>query len=734
MKNVIYFMIQQLKGFTVKPCMLTNRSLVFVELSLRFSYFDLYEINSNRARKKLNISSSLELVSSFHNLTTMETRQQALKLYESFSSIFSNIFMNLELFGDCFISTNRLSRLVFKNATIESANYFKFTNTSIRRYYLEFVQNDDLFVDQRQSIELNCDLTSLTLTLAYNVAISEMLLDKIVYKSTRQIMLDGTVIKIDSFVFKHLNALNHLTLSLANFRQLWHSSNDNKWLEHLNANHRVPSPLNDWLTDLDRNRTNHLIRSKFVLSMDDQNDQYEYPNEDICLFRHFPHNNLVFYEILVDSIRGNVKRADFIEKDRISVKTCTLYHLIRFSWMLKNMSINLNLNQHYYVMINDLNCTGQMLDNCETRREMRASKRFTQDDMTYYFEWFQFIGPVVLFPIVASIGLISNALIIFTIKSKKNRSLFNENENCKRMFDYIQTNSAFNIIECFLSLFTLMSECLGLNSIYCSTVMTSKYVQLFKIYVVNYFGEVMKTSSVLTMLLFSLERYKITKNSGSQCKWLLKLSKANLKVVTCLIVIISIVTSVNKIFEYNSTNVFKSQIETPSLFISEMLSSKADKLWFSIIYLFHYLLNDLVLLAANLVIDLLLVYEIKKDLSVKRKLLKKGDQHHQHHRHSTKDKRLMDNLDAISRTETNTNKMIIYSFVTYICCRFPELCLFVYFYLNYKDFLIFFTFGPIGINVVEFFYIISYITNIFFYFKFNKKFRDAFNILLFSKK
>ena len=99
-------------------------------------------------------------------------------------------------------------------------------------------------------------------------------------------------------------------------------------------------------------------------------------------------------------------------------------------------------------------------------------------DTNYVLEWAEFIGPVITFPLTSLIGFILNLMIALVITYKTNqKDIFKR----KRMFEYILVNSIFNMIECFLSLLTVMGECLGNNSIFCSSVMDNVYFAYFKI-------------------------------------------------------------------------------------------------------------------------------------------------------------------------------------------------------------------------------------------------------------
>ena len=99
----------------------------------------------------------------------------------------------------------------------------------------------------------------------------------------------------------------------------------------------------------------------------------------------------------------------------------------------------------------------------------------------------------------------------------------------------------------------------------------------------------------------------------------------------------------------------------------------------------------------------------------------------------------------ISEIETSTNKMVIYSFILNFFCRIPELAFKMFlivikypkFEFNISSSFHFNIFSHVHLfcilylcsildNICQFLYIFNYITNIFFFYKFNRTFREGF--------
>lgn len=184
---------------------------------------------------------------------------------------------------------------------------------------------------------------------------------------------------------------------------------------------------------------------------------------------HFPHNQLVFYRIRLTKESQKNKT--------IIVKTCTLLHLTKYSFFA-NTSISSHLLNNF---LYEANLTEKcnldfLLSQCNLTK-YEPINVINIDGFHYFLEWFEFIGPIITFPIVSFFGILTNVLVVVTIKAKKNNKIINENENSTRMFNYLAANSVFNIIECMICPFTLINECLGLGSVYCSNCISGYCVE-----------------------------------------------------------------------------------------------------------------------------------------------------------------------------------------------------------------------------------------------------------------
>ena len=500
-----------------------------------------------------------------------------------------------------------------------------------------------------------------------------------------------------------------------NMREFIHSS-DNKWMSHFDE--EITMDPDSWCSDFESNR--QYILHLFLLSMPMISEIYAYPEEDFCMFQHYHPWHLVVFEI-IDT------------PDQLDINNCLQYFLSRMNICGKRQqktAYDYPDDPDYekfksFIRDMDDKCrVDHRLDLCSSQNfSSRQSqvKELTLYDWTYALQFAEFVGPIVLFPFVSVTGLVLNILVILVISSKTNQKMHFKGN---RIYTYIQLNSVFNAIECLISSLTLMNECLGANSIYCSSIEQNYFVQLFKIAVVEYVGEVMKTCSIFMMLAFSIERY--IQVSESKRALALKFQQVKASRLTAVVVCLSSALSVCKVFEYSIEFSIANDSELPNMKLATMI----QKPWFNVLYVAHFVINDFILLVVNLAIDLLLVVHIRGNLKKKDALTTEV---------GTSQKDVDRRLKEKQAAERNTNKLLVYQIIMFILCRFPELTfrIHILFIENIKLYSTPFKYPEwcqtqyfcyLLANNVQFLYMISYSANVYFLTKFNRPFREGLRV------
>ena len=183
-------------------------------------------------------------------------------------------------------------------------------------------------------------------------------------------------------------------------------------------------------------------------------------------------------------------------------------------------------------------------------------------------------------------------------------------------------------------------------------------------------------------------------------------------------------------FSFGSS-VFK-LFEEPTLFVKGvpekdfiMAYYHYKAFWITVIRTVHYVINDFVIFLVNFVVDLVLVFKVRKDLAQKKKLTKKlaGTSSGANHK----------KIDEIKKAQDDTSKLIIFTFFLLVVCRLPELAFelhFLFFQYNYDFNSYYYICITSGFcttlkDTAHFFYIGTYCANIFIYYQFNKNFKQA---------
>ena len=140
----------------------------------------------------------------------------------------------------------------------------------------------------------------------------------------------------------------------------------------------------------------------------------------------------------------------------------------------------------------------------------------------------------------------------------------------------------------------------------------------------------------------------------------------------------------------------------------------------SFFYFFHYILNDLVILAIVLVIDIRLILVVKRSLSQKIQVrISFQNLDSVATNTSASSKRLKEEYDNKKSIENKANAMIVANMVLYLICRVPEMAatFFYYFHLFRSSSGVLIaclntSFCYQLANTIEFFYILSYLFDI----------------------
>ncbi|RMZ96831.1 hypothetical protein BpHYR1_025794 [Brachionus plicatilis] len=258
--------------------------------------------------------------------------------------------------------------------------------------------------------------------------------------------MGGKLESIDKNVFDHLQNLQSLSLDLVNFIEI---------------------------LALDENWSEKLFKKKFTFNLYyPSSESYNFPEEDFCLFKDFLPDGSI-YGGLISEIKCSCTKM-WVLHGQIS----------NYCYNFENHSCNFS----------------NLAKNCN--KSMRKKSIVNSIDVFYLSELISFIN-LTLFPIFCILGMVNNILIVSCFGSPILRAELN-----KEMFKLILLNSILNFLFCFFYLFHVTNVCISYTGIFCSAIGKSLLVQNYEKYVVEFLGNIVKTSSNIINVFISVNRSK----------------------------------------------------------------------------------------------------------------------------------------------------------------------------------------------------------------------------------
>lgn len=516
-----------------------------------------------------------------------------------------------------------LCPFLFSKSYLTSLYFTDISNSFINKNVLNILKANDT---ENYDVIIN----ELVLEIKYE-SLTSKILNKYLFVTLYKLKMYGLLNNIEADIFSNFIYLKRIDLQVDNFKELFHRGN--KWMRYLNSGINVD--LNDQL-DINKNIENFMvIRFKYKLNVSFINPIYEYPDEDFCLFQYFPHKHLVLPVLLPG------KKLEC---------SCTILWLIQYY----SIYININYNQDYDENKNyhnyDLNeenifytisyCQNEnfntSLMKCNFTERLSKCSLFTMNaskenydayfylnndtDLLFLIKWLQFILIIILQPIFSFIGIVNNALIIIVINNKGTKKNFKD-----AMYQHIQINSFFNILYCLTMGSKILTECLFYDtSIYCSSFYQLESVQYFKIIFIYYFGNVFKYCKNFSFISFTVSRYilSLNKTKGLYKKF----NTMNLKLYVLLIIVISCLLSLFRLFQYKVVSNADPTQDFPDEIYNNYYNSSDSYSYFvtfSVLKIMNFFINDIFIYLLNFIIDLILVKNINKHMKKKQKLVAK---------------------------------------------------------------------------------------------------------------
>jgi hypothetical protein len=649
----------------------------------------------------------------------MCTRQNFAK--KSSSTMFGS-FENLIFQRENLYSTN-ICPYVVMNTRLKMLSLLEISNSLIYKNQLEFLKiNDTLPLNNENLFYFNIHVT-------YEI-LSDKILNTHAFANLKVFFATGILYNVENDLFKSFRRLRLILVNIENLKTFYHSGT--KWMNSINSD-----------LDIDLNNENDFERYQLrTLTLQMENKvsffsySYAYPEDDLCIFEKFPHTKLVF-PLLIFS--NEVKC------------TCTILFLIQHYDLYFKKDFSDFSSQIFYSAFQNslfssanfsvLECLKNkslhsLIDSCKYEERLKKCEKisveknenvdlFGGDWINYFtFKWTQYIFEVYFKAIFCIIGIVTNTINIAVVKNK-NKSIVLK----ALLYKHILMNSIFNVLFCIISLLSLINDCIFFVTSYCSSIYKYESVQYYKIYGVHFLGNSIRLCCNLSYITICLSRFFLSTSNESN-KLAKKFENLNLKKFYILIIFISLLLNLFKVFEFSvndfySFNNFNFPFDNYGINFCENTETFTTAFaikctLFPILDILNNILNNVLFIFISVVIDVALIRFTSMTVKQKKKII-------------TDEKHLAEALIF----KQKINKMIVTNGLVFFLSHMPEFCV-TLFVIAFKKklsyFCLYFFTCTNMIEISQVFSLVSISLVFFIYMKFDKNFKSSFFDLFKTKK
>lgn len=299
----------------------------------------------------------------------------------------------------------------------------------------------------------------------------------------------------------------------------------------------------------------------------------------------------------------------------------SIFFFIRFNGKIKKLYVHnwSVLNKQYYFS----NRTLKFLENSSVIKSCKFESRLKRcnssefilkrlnENLNVNFD-FMILSQLLLnifTPLVSAVGIITNQMVIVVVLNKENQKTLKE-----KQYKYMAINSVSNIIILLIQILSLMNECQHPFGIFCSSIRKNSAIQYFKIVFVEGFASFFRLLANFSYIAFAISRLSLVGENGSCMKSLIDLS---IKVFIIISVIFCGLLSVVKFVRFQ-VNISSPDETYPFVFYRNIVEfSDYFYSWKNVVFVLDFvydLINYVILTFANVLIDLILLFKVKKVL------------------------------------------------------------------------------------------------------------------------
>ncbi|CAF0800083.1 unnamed protein product [Brachionus calyciflorus] len=505
------------------------------------------------------------------------------------------------------IKLNRICPLIFQNSKINAFLIDRLVQTFYMWQYFKFDNYSGNSI-----LDLNSDIQLLILIQVIKIKLDQNLINPYVFKSLSELRIFGEVLFVQKNLFLFFPYLKLFKFDGQNFRKFMHRIGID-WIKYFNRNINL-DPFN-----FSGIFSNYETIVNFLISFNSQeyaNYYYEdfeplfnlnmtFPEQDFCIYKNFPFNQLI--HIYFDSL----------DYDSLTLPnlSCTTLWLIYRTYMFNLYYNSLNKSKDYFEYLVNASKILNKVSGCQFEKRinlcsLRPSKSSDLDvtviNVIYYTNFFDGLIRFYLIPISSFIGLIVYLTSVYVLK--KSKALKDKNQ--ANLFFYIFTISIINSLICFSQLFRLIPEWpYGLSN----KIMNQVFAQYLKIILFDFSGCILKFCSNFVYVVISIIRCSYIGDKPE--KFFVMTAKLNPKKLIASVLIVGFTLSFIKLFNYE-INYINPVYEYPTHISFQLVKYQKYSMIFLItaLNLLIEFINGIAFLIVNLVLDLVLIFKLKKTI------------------------------------------------------------------------------------------------------------------------
>lgn len=475
--------------------------------------------------------------------------------------------------------------------------------------YISFMSRRTLTFTNDTFDDLNAVIIDLSISV-FDANIDFNFLNPSVFNRLEVIVLERKVNSIHPDLFNRLNLLRVLELNNEYFRSIMHNQGI-EWIKSINKGLHVNfSNINNSIENITKTKYIALnCNSEYGLSISLLD---LFPEEDFCLYKEFPFNQLV-YIIETCDIRLTRKRLP-----------CTFLYLIQYYELFLPffdgdsgffIITNFYTNLEEYKSISNYCNFEKMLHKCN-KSEFKVRPIRTNIEIGESVYFIKLIFHISSYPLLI-FGIVTNILVIITISHKENEADFKG----LKQYEYLRIYSFINCLILVIYFSTWLNRCDFPFQVFCSQIRKEIFLQYFKIIVQGVIFTSLQFMNNFIYIAFAFNRISLIGKDHN--KLVIFISDAGLKKYIAISLVFSIVFSVIKLFSYR-INYGQPYLAYPIDYnyqSVEFLDSKINLAYF-ILNSISDLLNYCVLLFVHLFIDIGMVVKLRETLNGKLEKIK----------------------------------------------------------------------------------------------------------------